>query len=87
MLSSHSSSVQKRENRFDLNQYNVSPVAHVAGAVFVGGTSCAATDPIHVLIALGGVLSKVDAGAKHATDVGVALVEALMDDGVDEGRS
>ncbi|TNN86297.1 hypothetical protein EYF80_003382 [Liparis tanakae] len=62
-----------------------SPVAHVAGAVFVGGTSRASTNPVHVLVAFGRVLGEIDPGAKHAADVGVALVEALVDDGVDEG--
>lgn len=62
-------------------------MAHVAGAVFVGRTSCASTNPVHVLVAFGGVLSKIDPGAKHAADVGVSLVKALMDDGVDEGRT
>lgn len=62
-------------------------MAHVAGAVFVGGTSRASTNPIHVLIAFGGVLSKINAGTKHAANVGVALIKALMDDGVDERRT
>lgn len=53
----------------------------------MGGTSCASTNPIHVLVAFGGVLCKIDPGAKHAADVGVAFVEALMNDGVDEGRT
>lgn len=62
-------------------------MAHVAGAVFVGGTSCASTNPIHVLVAFGRVLSKIDPGAKHAADVGVSLVKALVDDGIDERRT
>ena len=62
-------------------------MTHVAGAVFVGGTSCASTNPVHVLVAFGGVLCKIDPGAEHAADVGVALVKALMNDGVDEGRA
>lgn len=53
----------------------------------MGGTSCASTDPVHVLVAFGGVLGKIDPGAEHAPDVGVPLVEALVDDGVDEGRT
>ena len=59
----------------------------VAGAVFVGGASRASTNPVHVLVAFRGVLSKIDPGAKHAADVGMSLVEALVDDGVDEGRT
>lgn len=50
-------------------------------------TPCASADPVHVLVAFGRVLSEVDAGAKHASDVGVTLVEAFVDDGVDEGRA
>ena len=53
----------------------------------MGGTSCASTNPVHVLVAFGGVLCKIDPGAEHAADVGVALVKALMNDGVDEGTS
>jgi len=60
-------------------------VAHVAGAVFVGGTSRASTNPVHVLVAFGRVLGEIDPSAKHAADVCVPLVEALVDDGVDEG--
>lgn len=62
-------------------------VAHVAGAVFVGGTSSASTNPVHVLVAFRRVLSKVDASTEHATNVGVALVETFVDDGVDEWRT
>ena len=51
----------------------------------MGGASGASSNPVHVLVALGGVLGKVDPRPEHAPDVGVALVEALMDDGVDEG--
>ncbi len=53
----------------------------------MGGTSCASANPIHVLVAFGGVLSKIDPGAKHAANVGVSLVKALMDDCVDERRT
>lgn len=53
----------------------------------MGGASCASTNPVHVLVALGGVLSKIDPGAKHPADVGVSLVEALVDDGVDKRRT
>lgn len=62
-----------------------SPVAHVAGAVFVGGTSRASTYPINVLVAFWGVLCKIDPGAKHAANIGMSLVKALMNDGIDEG--
>lgn len=53
----------------------------------MGGAASAPTDAVHVLVAFGRVLSKIDASAKHAADVGVALVEAFMNDGVDEGRT
>lgn len=53
----------------------------------MGGTACASTNPIHVLVAFRRVLSKIDASAKHASNVGVTLVKALVDDGVDEGRT
>ena len=53
----------------------------------MGGAAGAAADPVHVLVAFGRVLSKVDPGAEHAADVGVTLVEAFMNDGVDEGRT
>lgn len=53
----------------------------------MGWTTCSSADPIHVLIALGGVLGKIDASAKHSSDVCVTLIKALMDDCVDEGRT
>lgn len=53
----------------------------------MGGTTRASAYPVNVLVAFGGVLCEVDAGAEHAPDVGVALVEAFVDDGVDEGRT
>lgn len=62
-------------------------MTYVAGAVFVGWTTCSSADPIHVLIALGGVLGKIDASAKHASDVCMTLIKALMDNCVDEGRT
>lgn len=62
-------------------------MAHIAGAVFVRGAPRAPADPVHILIAFGGVFGKIDSGAEHAADVGVTLVEALVDDGVDEGRT
>ena len=62
-------------------------MADVTGPVLVGGASRPASYPIYILVALGGVFSKVDAGAKHAANVGVALVKAFVDDGVDERRT
>jgi len=53
----------------------------------VQGAARPAPDAVHVLVALGRVLGKVDPGAEHASDVGVALVKALVDDGVDERRT
>lgn len=47
-------------------------------------TPNAAAHPIHVLITLGAVLGEVDAGAKHAANVRVPFVEALLHDGIDE---
>lgn len=66
---------------------DASPVAHVAGAVFVGGAARASADPVHVLVAFGGVLGEIDPSTEHAADVRVPLVEAFVDDGVDEGRT
>lgn len=62
-----------------------SPVAQVAGTVLVCRAARASADAIHILITLGGVLSKVDPCPEHPPDVGVALVEAFVDDSVDEG--
>ena len=45
----------------------------------------AAGEAVYVLIALGRVLGKVDAGAEHAADVGVSLVEAAVDDARHKG--
>ena len=49
------------------------------------GAARASANAVHVLVALGRVLGKVDPGAEHAPDVGVPLVKSLVDDGVDEG--
>ena len=64
-----------------------SPLADVAGPVFMQGAAGPSSDTIYILVALGRVLGKVDPGAEHAPDVGVALVKALVDDGVDERRT
>ena len=36
------------------------PLADIAGFVFVSWAACATSNTIHILIALGGVFSKVD---------------------------
>ena len=46
----------------------------------------APTDAPHVLVALGGVLRKVDPGTEHTTDVGMALVKPVVNDVVDKRR-
>lgn len=46
--------------------------------------SNAAADAIHVLVAFRTVFGKVNAGAKHATDVCVPFVETLLHDRIDE---
>ena len=38
------------------------------------------TNTPHVLVALGGVLGKVYPSTEHPSDVGVALVKAIVDD-------
>jgi hypothetical protein len=51
------------------------------------GAARSSSDTVHILVALGRVLCEVDPGAEHAPDVGVALVKALVDDGVDKRRT
>lgn len=63
------------------------PVACVTRSVLVGRTARTPTNAINVLITLGRVLGEVDASAEHASNVGVAFVEAFLHDGVDERRS
>lgn len=63
------------------------PVAQVAGPVFVRRAARPSTDAVHVLIALWWVLCEVDSSSEHPSYVGVALVEAFVDDGVDERRT
>ncbi len=63
------------------------PVAHITGAVFVSGAACAATDAIDVLVTLRGVLCKIYASSKHATDIRMTLIKSFMDDGIYERRS
>lgn len=60
------------------------PVAKVTGPIFVCRAACAATNAVDILIAFGGVLGKVDPGTEHPSYVSVALIEAFVDDGVDE---
>lgn len=50
-------------------------------------TPSASPYTVHILVTLGGVLGKVDPGPEHASDVGVSLVEAFVDDGVYERRT
>lgn len=59
-------------------------MAQVAGPVLVRRAAGPSSDPVHVLVALRGILCEVDPGAEHPADVGVALVKAFVDDGVDE---
>lgn len=59
-------------------------MAQVAGSVFVRRAARATTDAVDILIAFGGVLSKVDPCPKHPSYVSVALIKAFVDDGVDE---
>lgn len=56
----------------------------VARAILVHRTAGPTADSVHILVALGRVLGEVDAGAEHAPDVSVPLVEPLLHDGVDE---
>lgn len=65
---------------------NLSPVTNVTRSVFVNWTSSATSNPIHILIAFGRVLSKIDPSSKHAPYVGVPLIKALMDDRIHKGR-
>lgn len=53
----------------------------------MGGAAGTTPNAIHVLVTLRGVLRKVDASAEHATDVGMALIEPFVDDGVYERGS
>ena len=48
------------------------------------GAAGASSDAPDILVALGGVLCKVDPCPKHPTDVGVALVKPMVDDVMDE---
>lgn len=50
-------------------------------------TPSASSYTIHILVTLRGVLGEVDPGPEHATDVGVSLVEAFVDDGIYEWRT
>lgn len=61
-------------------------MAQVAGPVFVRGATRASADAVDILIALWGVLCKIDPGSKHSSYVSVALIEAFVNDGVDERR-
>lgn len=45
------------------------------------------TNPVHILVAFGRVFCEIDPRTKHAADVGMSLVKALMNDCIDEGRT
>uniref|UniRef100_A0A0R3WQE1 Uncharacterized protein n=1 Tax=Hydatigena taeniaeformis TaxID=6205 RepID=A0A0R3WQE1_HYDTA len=60
---------------------------NVAGSRTMARTACAPSNSIDVLIGLGGVLCKVNARAKHTTDVGVTFVKPTSDNGVEEWRT
>lgn len=53
----------------------------------MNGTPSASSYTIHILVTLRGVLGEVDPSSEHASDVGVSLVEAFVDDGVYEWRT
>lgn len=55
--------------------------------ILMRGTSCSSTNSINVLITFGRMLGEINARTEHTSDVSVPFVEALLDDGVDEGRS
>lgn len=50
-------------------------------------TPSASSYTVHILVTLGGVLSEVDPSTEHASDVGMSLVKAFVDNGVDEWRT
>lgn len=62
-------------------------MAQVTGSVFVRWAACAAADAVDILITLGGVFCKVDSCTKHPSNVSMPLIEAFVDDGVDEWRT
>lgn len=66
---------------------SLSPLTRVTRPVLVQRTPCASSYSVHVLVTLGGVLGEVNPGPEHASDVGVSLVEAFVDDGVYERRT
>lgn len=81
----HDKNEEHTQTTATLFELVTSPVAQVAGTVFVGRTACASADAVNVLVALGGVLGEVDARPEHSSDVGVTLIKAFVDDGIDEG--
>lgn len=54
------------EKELILQKYNV-PVTNVTGSVFVGRASCPSPYAIHILVALGRVLSKINTCRKEIT--------------------
>eukprot|EP01136_Pigoraptor_vietnamica_P027726 Opistho-1_new@84372 len=62
------------------------PLAHVAALVAVALAARATTNPVDILVALRRFFRKINAGTKHAANVRVALVEALLHNGGDKRR-
>jgi len=63
------------------------PVTTVATAVLMLGASSASPNSIHILVTLARVFSKIDPSPKHAPNIGVSLIKALLCNRLDEWRS
>lgn len=53
----------------------------------MGRASCPSPYAIHILVALGRILSKINTCSKHSTNVGMSLIEAFVYNGIDKGRA
>lgn len=64
-----------------------SPVTYITRAIFVRGTACSSANSIHILVAFGGVFSKINPGTKHSSYVCMSLIKPFMNNGINERRT
>ena len=67
---------------FVFASYYYEPVASIAAPVLMLRATCSPSNPIHILVGLARVLSKINPSTEHATYVGMALVKPFLSYGL-----
>lgn len=63
------------------------PVAYITASIFMRRAPSTTAYPINVLITFATMLSKINTGPKHTSDVRVSFVEAFLNDRIDKGTT